>query len=113
MGPAWREGLPDNEVVCFLIAPLPHADKRGLAGSISRSRGHVMIIIIVYIGLCLIIAWIGCNRKFGFWGYFFCSLFLTPVIGALVLLASDERPKRLKKCPKCSHPLCEIEPDPH
>jgi hypothetical protein len=63
-----------------------------------------MIIAIVYVGLSILIAWIGCNRKFGFWGYFFCSLFLTPVIGALVLLASDPRPK-LKKCPRCSYPL--------
>jgi hypothetical protein len=66
-----------------------------------------MIIAIVYVGLCFIIAGIGCNRKFGFWGYFFCSLFLTPFIGALVLLASDTRPKQLKNCPKCSYPLSE------
>jgi hypothetical protein len=70
-----------------------------------------MIVAIVYVGLCFIIAGIGSNRKFGFWGYFFCSLFLTPFIGALVLLASDERPKRLKKCPRCSYPLCESETD--
>lgn len=66
-----------------------------------------MIFTIVYIGLCLIIALIGSNRKFGFWGYFFCSLFLTPVIGALVLLASDERPKQVIRCPRCSYPLNE------
>jgi hypothetical protein len=71
----------------------------------------MIIIAIVYVGLCLMIAWIGSNRKFGFWGYLFCSLFLTPFIGALVLLASDARPKQLKKCPKCSHPLCETETD--
>jgi hypothetical protein len=64
-----------------------------------------VIIELVYIVLCFIIALLGSNRKFGFWGYFFCSLFLTPLIGALVLLASDKRPKMLKKCPKCSSPL--------
>ncbi len=72
-----------------------------------------MEIATLYIGLCLIIAWIGLNRKFGFWGYFFCSLFLSPFIGALVLLASDERPKQLKKCPKCSYPLSETITNPH
>ena len=71
-----------------------------------------MIVAIVYVGLCFLIAWIGANRKFGFWGYFFCSLFLTPFIGAIVLLASDERPEPLKKCPKCSYPLSETKPNP-
>jgi hypothetical protein len=67
-----------------------------------------MIIPIAYIVLCFIIALIGTNRKFGFWGYFFCSLFLTPFIGALILLASDRRPKQPEKtCPRCSYPLAE------
>jgi hypothetical protein len=77
----------------------------GLFAANSMSGGNAMIIATVYIALCFIIALIGSDRKFGFWGYFFCSLFLTPFIGALVLLASDERPKPLKKCPKCSYPL--------
>ncbi|PKU22279.1 hypothetical protein CWS72_22460 [Telmatospirillum siberiense] len=41
----------------------------------------------------LIIGWCGRNRKFTFWGYFFCSLALTPFIGLLVLMASDSRKK--------------------
>lgn len=61
-----------------------------------------MGIVLAYIILSFIIALIGVNKKFGFCGYFFCSLFLTPLIGALVLLASDERPKPVTKCPKCS-----------
>lgn len=64
-----------------------------------------MIIATVYIVLCLLIAFIGLNRKFGFWGYFFCSLFLTPLIGALVLLGSDQHRQQIKKCPKCSYKL--------
>jgi hypothetical protein len=70
------------------------------------------MIIAVYIGLCLIVALIGTNRKFGFWGYFFCSLALTPCIGAVVLLASDKRPKQQKECPKGSKPLSEVKTDP-
>lgn len=37
----------------------------------------------------LVVGWFGRNRKFGFWGYFFCSLALTPVVGVIILLASD------------------------
>ncbi|MDA8126378.1 MAG: hypothetical protein M0009_14485 [Deltaproteobacteria bacterium] len=67
-----------------------------------------MIIAAVYVGLCFFIALIGANRKFGFWGYLFCSLFLTPIVGALVVLASDERPKGPPKvCPRCAYPLDE------
>lgn len=66
-----------------------------------------MIIALAYIALCFIIALIGTNRKFGYWGYFFCSLFLTPIVGSIVLLGSDPRAKVPKKCPRCSHPLAE------
>ena len=65
----------------------------------------ICIIIFLYILFSIIIAWIGTNRKLGAWGYFFCSLALTPFIGIIVLLASDKRPKRLKECPRCSYPL--------
>jgi hypothetical protein len=67
----------------------------------------IVVVFFVYVLLCYIIASLGSNRKFGFWGYFFCSLALTPLIGTIVLLASDKRPKRMKKCPKCSYPLSE------
>jgi hypothetical protein len=66
-----------------------------------------MITVLAYIGLCFAIALIGHNRKFGFWGYLFCSLAFTPCIGLIVLLGSDKRPKKLKQCPKCAAPLTE------
>lgn len=65
----------------------------------------MIIIAFVYLGLCLLLALIGRNRKFGSWGYFFCSLFLTPIICAIVLLGSDKRPKKTNKCPKCDYPI--------
>jgi len=43
--------------------------------------------------MSLVIGWFGRNRKFGFWGFFFCSLALTPLVGLIVLLASDVRKK--------------------
>ena len=47
--------------------------------------------IIIYIGLCLAIAFLGRNRKWGFWGYLWSSLFLTPLMGVMFLLASDPK----------------------
>lgn len=51
--------------------------------------------ILYYVLICLIIGLLGMNRKLGFWGYFFTSLLLTPILGILLLFASDKRP------PKC------------
>jgi hypothetical protein len=41
---------------------------------------------------CLIVGLCGARRKFGFWAYFVISVFLTPLIGLLVVFASDPRP---------------------
>ena len=48
--------------------------------------------VIVYLILCLIMGLLGRNRKFGFWGYFFGSVVLTPLMGLILVLASDKRP---------------------
>jgi len=50
-----------------------------------------MLLGIVYVAASFIVACIGMNRKFGFWGYFFGSLLLTPLIGLLLVLASDPK----------------------
>jgi hypothetical protein len=71
------------------------------------SRGDAMTIAIVYIGLCFIIAFIGTNRKFGFWGYLFCSLAFTPCVGIIALLASSRRPQPPKEDPQSSSALSE------
>jgi hypothetical protein len=43
---------------------------------------------------CLFVGLLGSNRRFGFWGYFFLSILLTPVGGlvALALTSSEARP---------------------
>lgn len=41
----------------------------------------------------VIVGLMGRNRKMGFWGYFFGSLLLTPIIGLLLVLASDSKPQ--------------------
>lgn len=65
----------------------------------------MIVIAFAYLGLCFLIALLGADRKFGYWGYFFCAFFLTPLIGTIVLLGSDKRRQLPKKCPKCSYPL--------
>jgi hypothetical protein len=46
---------------------------------------------LIYIFICIVIGFIGSKRKFGFWGYFFGSMILTPPIGLILVLASDKR----------------------
>jgi len=48
-----------------------------------------MPFLILYTVLSLAVAIFGANRKFGFWGYFFGSMLLTPAIGLVLVLASD------------------------
>ncbi|MDR0952131.1 MAG: hypothetical protein LBM18_04335 [Oscillospiraceae bacterium] len=38
-----------------------------------------------------VVAYLGRNRWMGFWGYFFASLVLTPLVGALLVLVSKKR----------------------
>jgi uncharacterized membrane protein len=40
------------------------------------------VLTAMFIGFC------GRNYRFGFWGYFFVSILLTPIIGALMLIAA-------------------------
>jgi hypothetical protein len=51
--------------------------------------GHLLL----YVVAALLVATLGIDRKFGFWGYFFGSLALTPLVGLILVMASD--PKRL------------------
>ena len=46
-------------------------------------------LIFLWLFLSLIVGLFGRNRKLGFWGYFFSSIVLTPIIGLLFALASD------------------------
>lgn len=48
-----------------------------------------------YITLCLIVAVLGRNKTIGFWGFFFFSFILTPVIGLSILIIAKDRNARL------------------
>jgi uncharacterized membrane protein len=47
-----------------------------------------MPFLVVYVLLCLLVAIGGKSRPFGFWGYFFGSLLLTPAVGVILLAAA-------------------------
>jgi hypothetical protein len=46
------------------------------------------IVVSVWMVLSVLIAVAGRRFRFGFWGYFFGSILLTPVIGLLLLVAA-------------------------
>jgi hypothetical protein len=54
--------------------------------------------------VCLFLAIFGRNRKFGFWGYLFGSLLLSPVIGLLLVIGSDVRADKKKPEKKLEEP---------
>lgn len=51
---------------------------------------------IIWILVCLLIGYFGRHKKLGFWGYFFGSIVLTPIIGIVLLFASDRRKPKAK-----------------
>jgi hypothetical protein len=53
----------------------------------------IAVIVTNYILLSFVVAFFGRNREFGFWGHFFFSLIVTPVIGLLALIGGAPRPK--------------------
>ncbi|MDR3122183.1 MAG: hypothetical protein LBU16_00175 [Treponema sp.] len=48
-----------------------------------------VLLVVVNFVVCYFIGVLGRNRKLGFWGHFFASLLLTPVIGLLLVVAAD------------------------
>jgi len=53
-------------------------------------------ISLFYVVISLIIAYLGRKYRFGFWGYFFSSLLLTPIVGCFLLIASMPAKRSLK-----------------
>jgi hypothetical protein len=50
-----------------------------------------------YLGLCVLLAGLARNKTMGFWGMFFGSIILSPIVGLLILLVSKERTPRQPK----------------
>lgn len=56
---------------------------------------HLYYIFAAWFVVSFVIALFGRRYRFGFWGYLFGSLLLSPVVGALLLAAAvPRRPER-------------------
>jgi len=53
----------------------------------------VILLVVAWVVLAVIIGFFGRNRRFRFWGYFFASVLLTPIVGVLLLLAAIPLPE--------------------
>lgn len=51
----------------------------------------VVLIPMSWIIASFFIGFLGQHRKMGFWGYFFASLLLSPLLGLLLVILSDRR----------------------
>ena len=49
---------------------------------------HFIIIAAVWVVFSVMLGQAGRSFRFGFWGHFFASLLLTPMIGLLLVLAA-------------------------
>jgi len=50
-----------------------------------------LLMLVLYLLLCALIGFLGRNRLMGFWGYFFGSVLLTPIVSALLVLVSKRQ----------------------
>ena len=51
----------------------------------------MIFLYLAWIVASVAVGLLGRSRKFGFWGYLFCSLFFTPLVGLVLVLAPDKR----------------------
>jgi hypothetical protein len=51
----------------------------------------MIILPVVYIIICALIALVGKGKSIGYWGTFFLSLFLSPLVGLIIALASGPK----------------------
>jgi len=62
-----------------------------------------MVIIIIWIFLSFIVAVAGDKKKIGYWGTFFLSLILSPLIGLIIALVSSDKGPQAPSPKKCKH----------
>jgi hypothetical protein len=58
--------------------------------------GLFVFLGIVSIVICYIVGTYGKKRKIGFWGAFWASFFLSPILGMLFVLTSDKKEVQIK-----------------
>ena len=45
-------------------------------------------IVLVYVVLCMVVGFFGRRRRIGFWGFFFLSILVTPIISSLFIFVA-------------------------
>ena len=53
-------------------------------------------IFLAWVGISWLIGYLGKNKRFGFFGNFVISIAFSPLIGVIVLMASDDRVPRVR-----------------
>lgn len=49
---------------------------------------------LIFFSLSVLVGLLGLKTRFGFWGNFFASMLMTPLIGLLFVIAAGGRPRR-------------------
>lgn len=52
---------------------------------------HYFFTLVLYVLLCVAMGYIGRDKKFRFWGNFFVSLLLTPIVGVVCFFAQTDK----------------------
>ena len=55
-----------------------------------------MQMLAIILVLSLLIGLVGINSRLGFWGNFFASILLTPIVGLLLVIASGRKKQSCK-----------------
>lgn len=63
-------------------------------------EGLVVLLCLVWLIPSLLVAYSGSNKQLGYWGVFWLSIFLSPLVGLICGLASSVKPKPLHPEPE-------------
>lgn len=68
----------------------------------------IMAVVVIWIGLCFIVALVGKDKSIGYWGVFFLSLLLSPLIGLIVGLILPASSTQSFTCDACGFNLIDM-----
>ncbi len=56
----------------------------------------MLVLVIAWVLASVFIGFMGRRQRFGFWGYFFGSMLLSPILGVLMLIGATPTPEQKK-----------------
>lgn len=56
-------------------------------------------VLLVYLAVCFVVAWLGRNRMLRFWGNFILAFFVSPIVVAIILFAGTPIRRRVPPPP--------------